>query len=181
MFKLVFLIQVILLIGACSNIPETIRHAPEADIQLSDVQKDFSSYQDSRVRWGGTLLEVENTETATTLQILAYPLRYYGRPNISSVAQGRFIAQTTQFLDPKIYTKDAEITVTGKLTGQAERQIDTKTIKLPVIDSSQIYLWPKYRRRNDGYGYCDLPPDYWNYRYGGYGGYGYGGYGGVCY
>lgn len=177
MFKLVFLIQVILLIGACSNIPETIRYAPEADIRLSDVQKNFSAYQGGRVRWGGTLLEVENTETSTTLQILAYPLRYNGRPNISSIAQGRFIAQTTQFLDPEIYTKDTEITVTGKLTGQAERQIDAKTIKLPVVDSSQLYLWPKYRRRNYGYqygfGYCGFPPYYWNYRYGGYG---YGGF-----
>ncbi|MCL7419672.1 MAG: Slp family lipoprotein [Methylobacter sp.] len=162
------LLTIAILLGACTTVPKAIRRAPEPDIPLADVQKNFSAHQGKPVRWGGVLLEVENRETETLLQILGYPLRYNGRPDVTDAAQGRFIIKTHEFLDPAVYAKDRELTVTGRLIELNERQIGRKSLTLPVIESQQLYLWPEaYRGRY--YGYRGYSPLYGNYRYGGYG------------
>lgn len=153
------------LVAACTTIPETIRSAPEPDIHLPDTQKNFSTHRGKTVRWGGVLLEVKNKETGTTLQVLGYPLTYNGRPDVTAVAEGRFIFETAEFLDPAVYAKGRELTATGRLIELSERQIGGKSLALPVIEIQQIYLWPEeYRRRY--YRYCGYSPFYCNYRFG---------------
>ena len=155
------LIMIAILLGACSPIPETIRNAPTPDIQLPDVQKDFSAYQGKLVRWGGALIEVENRETGTTLQIMAYPLNDNGHPDVTAVAQGRFIVRANEFLDPALYTRYSEITAFGRLIDQSERHVGRKSLKLPVIELLELHLWPGYSRRSCGYA-----PYYGNYCFG---------------
>lgn len=163
MFIPVFITIAILLSG-CSHIPETIRHAPSHDIHLQDTKNNFSKHQNQMVRWGGTLIDVVNKENETTLQILAFPLNYKGRPDLSAAAQGRFLVKTNEFLDPAVYTTGSELTVTGRLVDENNRKVGQKVLQLPVIELQQIYLWPEYRQN-----YCGYSPYHGKYRYGGYG------------
>ena len=163
MFKLVFMSLVVFLIG-CSNVPKTIRQAPLQDIQIQDTAKDFSKHQFKTVRWGGTLIDVKNTENETTFQVLAFPLYYTGRPNLNEPALGRFIVKSNVFLDPAIYINRSELTVSGRLTDEKNIKVDQKGLKLPVIELHQIYLWPKYRSSD-----CGNSPYFSGYKYVGYG------------
>ena len=166
MFRLVLITSVILL-SSCSHIPETIRKAPLQDIQIQDTEKDFSKHQYKTARWGGTLIDVKNDEAETTLQLLAFPLNYYGRPNLSASTLGRFLVRSNDFLDPALYVKSSELTVSGRLVDLNTRKVGQKVLSLPVIELQQIYLWPEYRPTyycGDGYS-----PYYSSYHYGGYG------------
>ena len=162
MFRLVLVTSVILL-SSCSDIPKTIRQAPLQDIQIQDTEKDFSKHQYKTARWGGTLIDVKNNENETTLQVLAFPLNYKGRPNLSASALGRFLVKSNDFLDPAIYIKSSELTVSGRLAEENNLKVGQKVLKLPVIELQQIYLWPEYRLS-----YCGYSPYYSSYRYGGY-------------
>ena len=163
MFRLVFIASMLLL-NSCSHIPETIRQAPIQDIQIQDTKKDFSKHQHKTARWGGSLIDVKNDEHKTTLQVLAFPLNYEGRPNLRAATLGRFLVKSNKFLDPAIYTNNTELTVSGRLVDVDNRKVGQKTLKLPVIELQQIYLWPKYRSR-----YCGYSPYYNSYRYGSHG------------
>ncbi len=167
MFKLVYLIPAILLVSACSSIPETIRNAPQADINLLQVQNDFLAHQSKTVRWGGTVIKVENMENESILHIMSYPLEYKGRPDLSAREEGRFIVKTKEFLDPAIYTKNSELSIFGSLVGESEHLIGQKKLKLPTIKLQELYLWPEYLRQSY-YGYSGYSPYYGSYRYGGY-------------
>ncbi len=175
MYRFVFLL-VFISINACSHIPKTIRNAPNENLQLSEIQNNFTAHQGKTVRWGGTLLNLKNTENQSTLQILSYPLTYNGRPDTLAEPEGRFIVKTTEFIDPGYYTKDSEITVAGLLTTQNEYLVDQKSLNLPVIEQPQIYRWRKYRQPYYGnyygnygnYGYCPSP-FYASYRFGAFG------------
>ncbi len=175
MFRLI-LITLVVLLGGCAKAPETIREPPKPDIQLQAVQLDFPAYQNHSVRWGGALLEVENKETESTLEILAYPLDGSGRPDVTLLAQGRFRVKVGGFVDAAHYTRGSEVTVFGRLVEQSERYLSRKVIKLPVLESQQLYLWPQNRNEYYGSGYCGYSPFYGNYRYHGYGGSSFGGY-----
>jgi outer membrane lipoprotein len=153
---------------ACSSLPPAIQDPPAVDISYPQVIGNIGSYKNAPVRWGGTIVEVENEPTFSAIQVLSYPLTSHGHPDTSSAHQGRFVIKSAEFLDPAVYTKNTAITVAGTLEGDTERTIDKKTLRLPLVAAKQVYLWQER--------------DYSNFRGGyPYGGFGYGGYGGYPY
>ena len=156
-----FLSICIFLLSACSNLPPAIEDPPLYDLSYSQAIRNITQYKDAPVRWGGVVIDVENEQNFSLVQVLYYPLNSYGRPRLDKPNEGRFLIKSPQFLDPAVYTKDSEITVAGILKGDVERKVGNKTLRLPLISSTVIYLWPDY-----------LPGNY--YGYGGYGGFGFG-------
>ncbi|SJM91872.1 Slp family lipoprotein [Crenothrix polyspora] len=160
-----YLISSCLLLSACSNLPRNIENTPSIDISYSQAMQNINSHKNTVVRWGGVIIDVENKQYQSFIQVLLYPLNSYGRPQIDQSSGGRFIIQSSTFLDPIVYTKNTEVTVFGPLAGDTERTVDKRILKLPVVLSQTIFMWPKYE-----------PDNYYN-SYGGFGGFGsYGGY-----
>lgn len=151
----------VLQISACSNLPPAIENAPLYDISYSQATRNIAQFKDAPVRWGGVIIDVENEQNYSLVQVLYYPLNNYGRPRLDKANEGRFLVKSPEFLDPAVYSKDTEITVAGILMGDIERTVGKKNLRLPQISANVIYLWPVY-----------VPGNYY-----GYGGYGYGGFG----
>jgi outer membrane lipoprotein len=153
------LVFCILLLAACSNLPTAIQNAPSPDLSYQQAMQDIASHKNAPVRWGGVIVEVENEQDESLVQVLYYPLGSFGRPLTDQTYTGRFIIKSADFLDPAVYAKNARITVAGTLDGAMERTIGKKTVRLPLVLASDIYQWPYYN-----------PSDYGNfgYRYGGY-------------
>ena len=149
------------LLSACSNLPPAIEDPPLYDISYSQATQDIAHFKESPVRWGGVVIDVENEQNFSLVQVLYYPLNNYGRPRLDKPNKGRFLFKSAEFLDPTVYKKDTEITVAGTLKGDIQRSVGNKTLHLPLISATVIHLWPPY-----------VPDNYY-----GYGGYGYGGYG----
>jgi len=158
-----YLLIAYLALTACANLPPAIEDPPSIDISYQQALADMNHYKNAPVRWGGTIIEVENEPSFSAIQILSYPLGSYGRPETDEPHQGRFVVKSPKFIDPAVYTQNTAITVAGLLEGYTERTIGKKTLRLPLVNLKQIHLWPKQ--------------DYTGY-YGGYGGYGYYPYGG---
>ena len=146
------------LLSACSNLPPAIDDPPLYDISYSQATQDIAHFKESPVRWGGVVIDVENEQNFSLVQVLYYPLNNYGRPRLDKPNKGRFLFKSAEFLDPTVYKKDTEITVAGTLKGDIQRSVGNKTLRLPLISATVIHLWPPY-----------VP-----YNYYGYGGYGYG-------
>ncbi|MDN5753523.1 MAG: Slp family lipoprotein [Nitrosospira sp.] len=162
--KRYLLLSCLLLMGACSGLPERVRNVPVSDVSYVQARQNLSSYKGTSVRWGGVIVDVENEENFTLVEVLSYPQSSYGRPQLRKESGGRFVIQSSEFLDPAVYAKDKEITVAGTIEGDVERVIGKKRIRMPLVSSKALYLWPAYQ----SYPY-----------YGGYGGYGgYGHFGG---
>ncbi len=166
MNRFLFLIILTLLTG-CSNLSPAIRNAPKMDLRPQQVMQKPGHYKGSPVRWGGKIVSVENENDASRIQILAYPLNFYGRPQVDAKHRGRFVIESAKFLDPAVYEKDSEITVAGIFNGEVERKVGKKTLKLPLLTLTNAHLWPERR-------YCHHFDDYDYYRYRPYYRYGFG-------
>jgi outer membrane lipoprotein len=153
---------VFLLLAACSNLPPAIKDPPTYDLSYQEAALNTAKFKNAPVRWGGTIVQVENEPSFSAVQVLTYPLGSYGEPDFDEPNQGRFVFKSVEFLDPAIYKKDAAITVAGSLEGDTERTIGNKTLRIPLVAAKQIHLWPQQ--------------EYYPY-YRGYGGFGYGGFG----
>ena len=151
----------ILLLSACSNLPPAIENPPLYDISYSEATRDIARFKDAPVRWGGVVIDVENEQNFSLVQVLYYPLNSYGRPQLDKPNEGRFLIKSPEFLDPAVYKKDIEINAAGTLKGDIDRAVGNKSLRLPIIAAKVIHLWPAYEYGN-------------YYGYGGYGGFGYG-------
>ncbi|PKM12861.1 MAG: hypothetical protein CVV13_03905 [Gammaproteobacteria bacterium HGW-Gammaproteobacteria-3] len=149
--------QSLVIQGCANHLPTAIQNAPTPDLTYHQViSGDPAKQRGLLLRWGGTVIDVENLETLTRIQVLYYPLDSNGRPQITRPAEGRFILESPLFLDPAIYYKDAEITVVGLLNAETVLKVGDKTLKLPLISAKTLYLWPE--RDNNGYrGYYPYP------------------------
>ena len=166
-----------MLLSACSGLlPSAVRDVPVTDVSYRQASRDLNHYKDTSVRWGGVIIEVDNEENFTLVQVLSYPLDYFGEPKLNKPAEGRFVIKSTKFLDPAVYAKNREITVAGKLEGDIQRMIEKKTMLLPLLASSALYLWPPVYQ-NDPYGYGHG----YGYGYRAMGGYGFNPYIGYGY
>ena len=137
---------VLVLLSGCSNIPKQITTAPSNDLQLNEIQGQIENFANQDVRWGGEVVSVENNNDASILQIVQYPLNHYGKPIINQSSDGRFLAKTTEFIDPVVYKKGTLLTFTGTLNGEDVRKVDQKELIMPVLVVSSMYKWQPYQQ-----------------------------------
>lgn len=169
-----WLLSSFIFLTGCSGLPAPMRDAPYHEVQLSEVSSNISAHKGQPLRWGGSIINVTNTENKSQAQILFYPLNFYGRPQTERETEGRFVISSTQFLDPAIYKEGSEITVTGILSKEIKQKIGEKYLTLPLLTIEHIHLWPKLQNIDDRYGrsylyYHNYPTYYYNgsfpYRY----------------
>jgi len=146
-----YLLMICLLLSACASLPQAMKNVPVTDITHAQAIENMDTHKDAPVRWGRVIIDVENNENYTLIQALLYPISYLGRPNLAKPNGGLFIIRSEKFLDPLIYAKENEITVVGTLNGYKERKVGKKIIRVPLIQSEAIHLWPENYHYDDGY------------------------------
>ena len=133
----------ILLLPACSsNIPPVISDPLLGAPSLVEVQSQASGYIDRQVRWGGVILATENRQSNSRITIVAFPLNGWGRPRITALSPGRFIAVVDEFLEPLVYSRDREITLTGSILGTETLKVGEFAYEYPLVQVENYYLWP---------------------------------------
>ncbi len=133
---------------ACTNLSQMPSKAVNTNIQnitYAQVLKDKDARKNIPIRLGGLVIDVENKEKYSLVQILFFPLNRSGEPQLDLASGGRFVIKSTDFFDPIIYTKNRKITVEGALDGEIERTVGERIIKVPLIQSSTTHLWPNER------------------------------------
>jgi outer membrane lipoprotein len=148
--------------GCASHIPVKIRQAVPDSPRLPQVGQNPDSFVGRSVRWGGTIVKIENKENETWVELVEKDVGSYGRPRDSDRSEGRFIARVTGFLDPAIYREGREVTIYGRIEQGIEGSIGEKQYNYSVVSADTLYLWPEYRENYyDHYGYYPHYP----YRY----------------
>ncbi len=148
------LIILLALAGCASPLPLPLQQDPPRAPDFRTVQSDPQAYRGAAVRWGGTVIRLDNRASDSELEVLARPLDGNGRPRAEGPALGRFIARSREFLDPAVYKIDSEITLSGALATPVTYPIGDYSYTYPVVTTDALYVWaprPVYRE----------PPPYW--------------------
>ena len=141
--RLFILLGATLMLSACySYIPVEIRDPIPDNPPLPQVRRDTQSFIGRSVRWGGTIVNVENKENETWIELVAKDLGAYGQPHDTDASDGRFIARVTGFLDPAIYSEGRKLTVYGRIEDGVERPIGEKRYSYPLVGAVSVFLWP---------------------------------------
>lgn len=152
------------LTGCSSTIPDLIKQSPEGDIRVDEVQQKPDDFINSQVRWGGTIIRVENLAEKTFIEVLGRQLTKNGKPDSDSRSQGRFKISLPGFIEPEEFPKDRLITVHGKLIEFVGGSVGSYSYTYPVVEPTTYYLWSeeknyRYRDYYDPFYYHGYP--YW--------------------
>lgn len=131
------------------------------------------------VRWGGTIVDVTNTEdNKTRVEIVSRPLQRSGRPINDDRTDGRFIAEFNEFLDPEIYTTGRDLSVIGTVADTVEGRIGNTSYRFPLLQVTNYRYWKPLppQRQHPHYPFHDhyYHDPFWHDRYHHDGLYGYG-------
>ncbi len=144
--RFALIVFLLMAISACSNVPNNIKSPLASEVQLNQVLANKQNTEGKPIRWGGEIVEIENTADVSMIQVVQFPLNHYGKPMTDKNSLGRFMARTTDFFDPVVYKAGSLITFTGKATTEtAKRRIDEKQVMLPIVDVTDNYRWQAYQ------------------------------------
>lgn len=138
-------ICLLMAISACSNVPKNIKLSSASEVQLNQVIANKRITEGKPIRWGGEIVDIDNTDDFSMIQVVQFPLNHYGKPMTDRNSLGRFMARTTEFFDPVVYKSGSLITFSGNATIETtQRRIDEKQVMLPIVDVTDSYRWQAY-------------------------------------
>lgn len=147
--KVSLVLIIVALLNACATTPEF----DTSGVNLSLVPNEDSAKDESmigtHVIWGGVIINTENLEQVTRLEVLAYPLDSDQRPNLDKAPMGRFLAERDGYLETEDYAQGSMITLTGTLLQPSPGRIGESKYVYPVMHVDQLFLWPKRSRGSE--------------------------------
>ncbi len=102
----------------------------------------FQQIKETIIEWGGAIVDSHNLETTTEFQIIAYPLKKNGKPDLDASPTGRFIAIREGYVETADYSKGQRVTLSGWITGIRQGKVGEADYNFPLIQSDTMQLWP---------------------------------------
>jgi len=174
MRKLIFtaVAAMFLLSGCAQVISEEMMKTVDMGISFEKLRENPDSLLGKRVLLGGTIAAARNTKDGGELEIVQFNLERNGVPEDTFHSAGRFIAVSTDFLDPLIYQPGRMATLVGEVKGKKVMPLDEVDYTYPVVAIREIHLW-KPIEDTKGYpyptpGFYNYDPYYWGYTPGPY-------------
>jgi len=128
-----------LLLTACAGSP----------FKMEGINKSITPHQtldnkallNSKVIWGGMIIETRNFENNSQIELLYYPLDGDGEPIRSAQPQGRFLLKYTGFLEPAQYASGRWFSALGTVQPSEAGKIGEADYQYPVIKGEQLHIW----------------------------------------
>ena len=122
---------------AFESVPSTQPSSPYA------VAEDPQRWIDQPVVWGGMILEVNNYERHTEIEMLAYPLDPKQRPRLELADEGRFILVLPGYVEAKDYPLGRFVSLIGRITGERRGTLRNAPYVWPEVSPDRLHLWPR--------------------------------------
>ncbi len=130
--------------SACATvIPKDVMQKVNGNITFEALKRDPTAYKGEMVLLAGVIVKNTNSPKGTTLEIYQTQMDWEKRPVHKDVSEGRFLAESKDFLDPEIYGKQREVTIAGTVQGIKFIKLSEMAYPYPVIRAKAIHLWKK--------------------------------------
>ncbi|HRQ66545.1 MAG TPA: Slp family lipoprotein [Xanthomonadaceae bacterium] len=127
-----------LTLAACVGAPKAL----QGDFAtITPAAPDTALRVGTPVRWGGSILALENLAGGTCLEVLGRPLDHSARPRSEDGPQGPFVACQDRLLDSAVFRKGQEVTVVGRITGLVAPAKDKDSPQHPRLEIESLHLW----------------------------------------
>jgi outer membrane lipoprotein len=132
-------------LGCAYPISKELRQEAAKQVTFPMVLQNPTAYVGDIVLWGGEIIETVNVQAGSEIIALEMPLDYQEMPEGERYSRGRFIAKSSEFLDPAIYKRGEKITLAGEIIGKQTKPLGQIKYTYPVVMIKQLHVWKKQR------------------------------------
>ena len=134
-----------LLIGCSPPFPRELLDRIDMAVTYAELQKAPERFTGKLLMLGGTIVDTKNLKEGTRIEVLQRPLDGKGRPEATDATGGRFLVQTSQFLDSAVYQTGRAVTAVGEVIGSQELRLGDSQYRYPVLRAKALHLWEPSR------------------------------------
>jgi outer membrane lipoprotein len=131
----------VLVLSACASVPPILETAKEQPLVTYEDVVMTMAPPGSMARWGGVIAQVENNAQASIIEVVHYPLKSDGRPNLRKASIGRFKVLIDGFIDPLVFKQERVVSVVGTIGEPIEGMVSEQVYIYPSINATGYYLW----------------------------------------
>ncbi|HEX9019782.1 MAG TPA: Slp family lipoprotein [Nitrospirota bacterium] len=144
MNRIALLLCSLLLCQGCTYaISPTLADKAERNVAFGSLLNDPDAFGGKLLILGGTIDQITNEKQGTLIEVVQKQLDYWGKPQRTQKAGGRFLAFYPGFLDPMVYAPGRDITVAGVVQGTTSPMLENRQFNYPVLLMKEIRLWER--------------------------------------
>ena len=87
-------------------------------------------------------MSTRNLTEGTLFEVLQKALDTTDKPLDTDRTEGRFMALCEGYLDPAVYSKGRQVTLSGRFLGTRTDMVGEITYVYPLLACLEVYLWP---------------------------------------
>jgi outer membrane lipoprotein len=145
--QLVPLYGIILALSACATGPKLDTSNVDTSITPQQAVADMEVLRGSGVLWGGVIINANNLQDTTQIELLGYPLSSRTqRPLTEQAPLGRFLVNSPGYLETVDYAQGRQLTLTGELADTRDGKVGESNYTYPLVEVSEMHLWAKEDR-----------------------------------
>lgn len=139
--KLIIILIICLLVSCVHPISKETRRQLDPKTTFAMVSDNPAAFLDQKILLGGVVIEVENTDNGSELEIMEWRLSRWGEPTYPDQTGRRFLVKTSATLDPTRYEPGTLVTLAGVVLGKETRNLGEQKYDYPLFDLTEIHLW----------------------------------------
>lgn len=132
---------IVLMLSGCVTVPDAIKGtSPTPQDDLMRVMNAPQLYVGQEARFGGKVVDIQNQQGKTRLEIATVPLDSGARPILGEPSRGRIYANVNGFLDPVDF-RGQLVTVVGPITGSVVGKVGNTPYNFMTMDVTGYKRW----------------------------------------
>jgi outer membrane lipoprotein len=133
------------LLVSCSSlraVPESYLVQVDKSVRFSELKQSPGSYRGRTILEGGRVVDTKPLKDGTWIEVLQLPLDRWDMPQKDTTQSGgRFLAATSDFIDPAVLHPGMWITVVGEIAGATSRPLGEVDYTYPVLKVQYLKAW----------------------------------------
>lgn len=140
--KTVLLILLSFFLGGCAHVMseaglKQVRHVTP----YSEIRNNPEKLAGEHVLVGGIIAGIKSSGDVIMLEVTQLELLNNGVPDESSPSGGRFLAVSSELLDPLIYKPGNFVTIIGEIKGKTVQKLESVDYSYPLVSVKEIRMF----------------------------------------
>lgn len=136
------LMPLLVVLGGCAHVmSETGLKLADRSVHYDELRKNPEQFAGKVILVGGIIAGTQSSGDVTMLEVSQLELLDNGVPDEFSSSGGRFLAMSSELIDPVIYRPGKFVTIIGEVKGKKIQPIEGADYPYPVISVKELRLF----------------------------------------
>ena len=140
--KTVLILVLVAVLGGCAHVmSESGLRSVDSSVTYADIKRNPEALAGKQILIGGIIAGIKSSGDIIMLEVAQLELLNNGVPDESSPSGGRFLAVSSELIDPAIYRPGNFVTIIGEIKGKKVQKLESVDYPYPLITVKELRMF----------------------------------------